>query len=466
MEHDESSRTARQMAAEVNASHIPWTATFKGHDLAAHAIESGYRIETLKEQARALGLEVDGSDITLGKAIAAATGDDPEARARMERLVYGKVLTESEREHVRRLAEGRHPGVPVPYGDECTRWLTEGIAWPSGVRYVHDAGAKAGLPRLPGENRGAYIKRLHEAGVLFMRSSDDGHALEPASLALVRREVQEAMRAYPRLRRWVDDVEVLGGAAPVVVVRAGDLPEYTHRRETMEQVRRDAQGVAALWDRDVADREANPPPECPVCLVALGGVCERCAAERAGATVRYDIEQKPEGWEAGKAAGPQKPEGWTFEVDSEGDVRAIREGTSLEHDRCYFCLAGCGAAVAYNDNARYWSMHDEPARQYAAHLIGQTAPPIDPETAEPGDPRVEREEPTKPWTPKVGDRVRLLAWEGKLAGLTFFDGRMTEAVGRVETVVDVLDDAVLVVGWCWPVAALELVEFAARSDMA
>lgn len=194
-----------------------------------------------------------------------------------------------------------------------------------------------------------------------MNATDDNHEHIPASADCVLEVVTAALRA-----ECIADakVEPIDGHPYLVSI---DGKAYAVDLSTLTELQKSAQGHAALVARHRSIAMVNAPEPCPVCAVALGGVCMRCRG---------------------------------------------------------------------------------------AHVNPWIAPPIDPKTAEPGDPRVE----PRPF--KVGDRVRLLAWEGEVNGLHYFEA-MHRLLGETRTILSLTPKGNAVVGnWGWPTSALELVEAA------
>jgi hypothetical protein len=246
----------------------------------------------------------------------------------------------------------------------------------------------------------------------------DAHANQAATATTVRAAILEAARPYPELR----DLRVMViHPTDDAGKRSGMVYAQLSRRWPREDKSMTMVEVGTHERLRISSEQATsiiatawvyvPPIGCPICSAMPGWVCTTCRTAASGGQATYDhtkvrasFDGAPLESMTGKAFGehldklgahlaqataipasvllgePPKPDGYTFRVGCEGDARASTE------DGWYEWYFGDPKTLP-NTNARSWPPEHEAARQYAAHLLGQTAPPIRPETMGPDDPR-------------------------------------------------------------------------------
>ena len=166
------------------------------------------------------------------------------------------------------------------------------------------------------------------------------------------------------------------------------------RSDTAEHVIADADmlaSLAACCARAAQAHKAETPP-CPVCEAIAGWAptCSACRVKAAGGHATYDparttVTLPPEVMRADAPAGlntgevRKAPEGYRFRRDHEGDIEVWRDdGAFMFEDydvSIYFCEGSDPKRKTDNACPKVWAGH-EAARQWAAHLLGETAPPL------------------------------------------------------------------------------------------
>jgi hypothetical protein len=218
-----------------------------------------------------------------------------------------------------------------------------------------------------------------------------------ASPELVRRTVLEAASVYPELRGCRVALSAAGTEALVWYAPDHKRGKWAPvRRDTFANLRTDAHALAA---KAVAALP-KPCPECVVCRGAWPLTCSACGPRNVAAPAFVGLTETPEHRAhreriTREAAARERldptqteisgnhmsvssaPAGYTFKVDLVGDVRASRD----EWYCWYFSPRAQDFQIEVNADGRSlpfggaWGGHED-ARQHAARMIGQVAPPL------------------------------------------------------------------------------------------
>ena len=141
------------------------------------------------------------------------------------------------------------------------------------------------------------------------------------------------------------------------------------RLDTMAEVLEDVAQAAErirTWRADARAQLAARPP-CPVCQAMPGWVCGLCREPEQAAPIAAPADSEP-----------QAPEGFTFTMTVQGhQVYVVSEEPGPDGwVGAYYWGDADPVSIQANTSALRWPPHTERARQHAARLLGQAAPPL------------------------------------------------------------------------------------------